>query len=175
MLLRDNLAKSRKLKPLHGIQKPSSPSATPWPRYAAKSGAIRFLSCHGRARTLSKFHAISWPALKMRSLTPLKSAKVKGTSPNNWNRSWGFRRVRGTRKWIAGWSPIRERLARRGRKKLRVCGNDWAILSRGGRMFHSQITFTTSSKPKQLLSATLRSLAHISGVTAKRFRSYEGL
>src|SRR5229473_2347665 len=52
------------------------------PRYVAKYGAIRFLSCPGRAGIVSKFRAVSGTACKMPSPTPPKSAKVElRTSP----------------------------------------------------------------------------------------------
>src|SRR5258708_32143358 len=47
------------------------------PRYVAKYGAIRFLSCPGRAGIVSKFRAVSGTACKMPSPTPPKSAKVE--------------------------------------------------------------------------------------------------
>src|SRR5712671_6331807 len=47
------------------------------PRYVAKYGAIRFLSCPGRAAIVSKFRAVSGTACKMPSPTPPKSAKVE--------------------------------------------------------------------------------------------------
>src|ERR1700675_586126 len=46
-------------------------------RFAAKYGAIRFLSCPGRAEIVLKFRVVSGTACKMRSPTPPKSAKVK--------------------------------------------------------------------------------------------------
>src|SRR6266853_4222914 len=49
----------------------------PSPRYVAKYGAIRFLSCPGRAAIVSKFRAVSGTACKMPSPTPPKSAKVE--------------------------------------------------------------------------------------------------
>jgi hypothetical protein len=64
-------------KPPHGIQRRCQPSAMRSPPCAAKYGVIRFLSCHGRAATVSKFPAISGSACKMPSPTPPKSAKVK--------------------------------------------------------------------------------------------------
>src|SRR5258708_11633002 len=47
------------------------------PRYVAKYGAIRFLSCPGRAGIVSKFRAVSGTACKMPSPTPPKPAKVE--------------------------------------------------------------------------------------------------
>src|ERR1700726_2698540 len=46
-------------------------------RFAAKYGAIRFLSCPGRAETVSKFRAVSGNAWRTPSPSPPKSAKVK--------------------------------------------------------------------------------------------------
>src|ERR1700694_2903882 len=46
-------------------------------RFAAKYGAIRFLSYPGPAEIVLKFRAVSGTAWKMRSPTPPKSAKVK--------------------------------------------------------------------------------------------------
>src|ERR1700758_3278197 len=46
-------------------------------RFAAKYGAIRFLSCPGRAETVSKFPAVSGNAWRTPSPSPPKSAKVK--------------------------------------------------------------------------------------------------
>src|ERR1022692_1112810 len=46
-------------------------------RYVAKYGAIKFLSCPGRARIVSKFRAVFGTACKTRSPTPPKSDKVK--------------------------------------------------------------------------------------------------
>src|SRR6266849_7299983 len=47
------------------------------PRCVAKYGAIRFLSCPGRAGIVSKFRDVSGTACKMPSPTPPKSAKVE--------------------------------------------------------------------------------------------------
>src|SRR5258707_6436735 len=67
------------------------------PRYVAKYGAIRFLSCPGRAGIVSKFRAVSGTACKMPSPTPPKSAKVelrrriylKAKAEKSW-RFWGL-------------------------------------------------------------------------------------
>src|SRR5712671_3932137 len=53
------------------------------PRYVAKYGAIRFLSCPGRAGIVSKFRAVSGTACKMPSPTPPKSAKVELSAGKN--------------------------------------------------------------------------------------------
>src|SRR5262249_33531864 len=71
-----NRASSRS-EPPRGIQKPSRPSATPLPQYAAKYGRIKFLSGRGRGGTVSKFRGIFGSACRTPSHTPPKSAKVK--------------------------------------------------------------------------------------------------
>jgi len=80
------IAKAQNPEPLPGIQKWCSPSAMPSPQYAAKYGHIKFLSCPGRAETVSKFHAISGTAWKMPSPKRHESAKVE-LSLRDWPRS----------------------------------------------------------------------------------------
>src|ERR1700730_11900573 len=64
-------------------------------RFAAKYGAIRFLSCPGRAETVSKFRAVSGNAWRTPSPSPPKSAKVKlrtGNLTGNFSDSGPFGR-----------------------------------------------------------------------------------
>src|ERR1700681_3399144 len=62
-------------------------------RFAAKYGAIRFLSCPGRAETVSKFRAVSGNAWRTPSPSPPKSAKVKLSRVNQISRLYGVFKI----------------------------------------------------------------------------------